>query len=60
MFKLEQNSENIVALILGESETLTNPYYLFELTNCLTQKQVLFNASDTSTATTRYNKFNII
>ena len=59
MIKLTQNETSTVVLTLTESQTLASPYYLFELTNDATQKQELFNAVDTSTATTRYNMFSI-
>jgi len=59
MIKLNQNAENTVVLTLTESQTLTSPYYLFELTSVLTGKQELFNASNISTATSRYDMFQI-
>ena len=59
MFKLNQNSTGTIVLTLTEQETLTSPYYLFELTNNFSNKQELFNAADISTATSRYNMFTI-
>jgi len=60
MIFLKQNSENLVALTLKESSTLTSPFYLFKLTSVMGGNTKIFNATDISTATTRYNLFNII
>jgi hypothetical protein len=48
---------NIVILTLAEKSTLTNPTYLFRLTNEFSTKVVLFTAPDVSANPTRYNEF---
>lgn len=50
---------NDVVLTLTELQTIANPSWLFEFTNDLTGTVKLFTAQDISTATCRYNRFNI-
>lgn len=61
MILLNQNSENIVYLTLSESVpnsfTSSTPYFLFRFISFTTNNEVLFSATDISTATTRYNQF---
>jgi hypothetical protein len=59
--KLIQNSTNTVDFTLSESTTLTasSVYYLFKLVSTETRDEILFTASDISTNTLRYNRFNI-
>ena len=46
-------------LTLSEKTTIANPTYLFSLTHRLTNNAYNFILADTSSYTTRYNKFDI-
>ena len=46
-------------LTLSEKTTIANPTYLFSLTHRLTNNAYNFIVADTSSYTTRYNKFDI-
>ena len=58
MVNLEFGS-NVVCLTLTESTTISNPIYLFEFVNDLTQEVICFISSDTSNFKERFNQFNI-
>lgn len=58
MVNLEFGS-NLVCLTLTESTTISNPIYLFEFVNDLTQEVICFISSDTSNFKERFNQFNI-
>lgn len=60
MILINKNTLNKVALTLTEKQTISNPDYLFEFINDITGTIKIFSATDISTATSRYNYFNII
>ena len=61
MILLQKNTINAkIALTLHEKTTISNPVYLFELTNDLTNISYYFIASDSSNYPNRYNLFTII
>ena len=55
--KINKGAANTVVLTLTEKTTLSTPYYAFKFTNSQTQEEKIFNATDTSCDTTRFNKF---
>ena len=57
-FKINEFSD--IFLTLGESQTIASPYYFFELKDNLTSNIVSFSATNISSSTTRYDKFNIM
>ena len=59
MLVINKNSTSTLVLTLAENTTLTNPYYLFKLTNDLTGEAVRFIAHDESDYTYRYNQFRV-
>lgn len=59
MFYLTQGQANTVILTLTEKSVLTNPYYLFCITNDQLNSPSYFIASDTSIYKDRYNQFSI-
>jgi hypothetical protein len=54
-----QFGSNVVCLTLTESTTISDPIYLFEFINDLTQESICFLASDTSNFKERFNQFTI-
>lgn len=61
MLHLVQSNTTNVRLTLNESITLTGTpvYFLFNFKNETTQDNFYFTATDVSTATTRYNEFQL-
>lgn len=59
MIFIEKDTVNKVILTLWESLTMTDPFYAFKFTNNTTREEVIFLATDTSTAEARYNLFDI-
>lgn len=60
MIHINKNSSNNVIITVTENQTLTSPYYLFNLTSHLSKIEYNFICADSSSATSRYNKFNIV
>lgn len=59
MILINANQSNTVALTLNEKQPIANVDWLFEFTNDITGGIKLFTATDSSTATERYNLFTI-
>ena len=59
MLQINKQESKSWYLTLSEKTTIANPTYLFSLTHRLTNVAYNFILSDTSSYTTRYNKFDI-
>jgi len=58
MIIFNQNTNNTFAVTTTEKVTLTGtPYYTMVIQNVMLEDEIIFNITDTSTATTRYNLF---
>lgn len=63
MINLTKDSIETIVLTLTESESLTNPNFLFRFVNRTTRDEITFvklSADDTSNNLERYNEFEII
>jgi hypothetical protein len=62
MIYILKNNTNNVVLTLTESQTISDPYYIFRFKNeyNLLSNDILFSIEDTSPTTNRYNLFQII
>ena len=59
MLQINKQESKSWYLTLSEKTTIANPTYLFSLTHRLTNVAYNFILADTSSYTTRYNKFDI-
>ena len=59
MLQINKQESKSWYLTLTEKTTIANPTYLFSLTHRLTNVAYNFILADTSSYTTRYNKFDI-
>ena len=59
MLQINKQESKSWYLTLTEKTTIANPTYLFSLTHRLTNNAYNFILADTSSYTTRYNKFDI-
>ena len=59
MLQINKQESKSWYLTLAEKTTIANPTYLFSLTHRLTNVAYNFILADTSSYTTRYNKFDI-
>jgi hypothetical protein len=57
---INQASSNTCVFTLKEKQTLTSPYFLFELYCEVSEQTYYFISTDISSYTDRYNKFTIV
>lgn len=59
MLNFRENTSNIFAVTLAEKTTISNPYYLFEFENRITNEKSYCIPTDTSNYKYRYNLFTV-